>query len=104
MSEEPTERMPPPPTPLHATTKVPRVFGIWGTACYGVAAISSIITVLIMDFSRWVPPWWYITATSLYVFASAGIICFGRIQANRDAHGFIVLIRHRSEQNKRHLN
>lgn len=96
---------PTPATPVTTiTTRVPRVFSIWGTVCYGVAAAYSIISVLLMGIIRYTPPWYFIMASFLYVFISTGIICYGRIESNRDAKVFMHLIRKRSEENKRCLN
>ena len=89
------------PPHLHPTTRVPRVFSIWGTACYGIAAVASITTILVMDFTRWTPPWWFISAALLYTFISTGIIALGRIESNRDSKFFIQALRKRSEENKR---
>ena len=83
------------------TTKVPRVFSIWGTINYGVAAIASIAIVLCMGIFAWTPQWWAIMPAFLYVFISTGIICLGRIEANRDAKFFIHALRKRSEDNER---
>jgi hypothetical protein len=104
MSEEPTlpDHMPLPLTPV-PVTRIPRVFSIWGTLYYGVAAIASITVVLIMGFTRWMPPWYIISSAFLYVFISTGIICTGRIQANKDARFFIHALKKRSEDNQRKM-
>jgi hypothetical protein len=91
-------RMPEPPPPV--VTKVPRVFGPWGTISYGIAAVASIVTVLLNGFTGWTPPWYFTSAAFMYVFISAGIICMGRIQSNKDAKFFIHALRKRSEENK----
>lgn len=86
------------------TTKVPRVFGPWGTLCYGISAIASIAMVLLMGFTKWTPPWYFIMSAFLYVFISTGAICWGRIESNRDAEFFIRALRTRSDENKRHIS
>lgn len=98
------EQPPPARIPhLHPTTKVPRIFGIWGTACYGIAALYSITVVLGLPFG-WKPPWYAVSSAFLYVFVSAGIIFFGRIESNRDARFFMQALKKRSEENKRRMN
>ncbi len=99
MNDDLPTRMPEPPPPV--VTRVPRVFGPWGTLSYGIAAVASIITVLLMGFTRWIPPWYFIACAFMYVFISAGIICYGRIEANRDAKVFIHALKKKSEENKR---
>lgn len=100
MNDKPAEL----PPHLHPTTRVPRVFKVWGTICYGILAIASITTIMIMDFTRWTPPWWVITSALLYVFISAGIIALGRIESNHDSKFFIQALKERSEENKRRMN
>jgi hypothetical protein len=96
--------MPPRPTPIAIATKVPRVFSIWGTIIYGISAITSIATVLIVGIADWSPPWWLTEPAFLYCFISAGIITLGRIESNRDARVFTRLLRQKSEENKRRMN
>lgn len=108
MSEELPKRMPsrlevetPPHMHPHPTTKVPKVFSIWGTIYYGAIAIGSIVIVIIGGIANWTPPWLLIGAAFLYVFINAGIICLGRMEANRDAKFFMHALRKRSDENKR---
>jgi hypothetical protein len=102
MNDDLPTQMPdqPPPLPPPPTTKVPRVFSIWGTICYGIAAVYSCTTVMLIGIIRWMPPWYIVSSAFMYVFISAGIICFGRIEANRDARFFIQALRKRSDENK----
>lgn len=102
MNEDHTrpKQLPQPPP----TTRVPRVFGPWGTLCYGISAVASITTVLLMGFTRWTPPWYFLMPAFLYIFISAGIICLGRIESNQEAKFFIHALREQSEENKRRMN
>ena len=78
------------PPHLHQTTKVPRVFSIWGTILYGIAAIASITTILVMDFTRWTPTTVvHPAAFPIHVHRHLGIIALGRIECNRDMLFFI---------------
>jgi hypothetical protein len=99
MNEELPKQMPPRPPP--PTTRVPKVFGIWGTILYGIIAITSIAIVVIGGIANWTPPWFLIGTAFIYVFISAGLICMGRIEANKDARFFIRALRERSDDNKR---
>jgi hypothetical protein len=102
----PPIQLPPRPSPK-ATTKVPRVFGLFGTVCYGGAAVTAILVALSMAVFDWTPPWYMTASAFMYVFISSGIIFFGRTEANKDAKFFIHAIKERSEENKnktRHLN
>jgi hypothetical protein len=94
---------PTPPTPI-VVTRVPHVFTIWGTIIYGISAITSIATVLIVGITGWNPPWWLTEPAFLYCFISAGIITMGRIESNKDARVFARLLRQKSEENKRRMN
>jgi hypothetical protein len=96
--------MPPRPTPIAIATKVPRVFNIWGTIIYGISALTSLATVLIIGIADWKPPWWLAMPAFLYCFISSAIIALGRIEANRDARVFTALLRKKSEENKRRMN
>jgi hypothetical protein len=110
MSEEIPElpkRMPPPPhpklagprPPRPATTKIPRVFNIWGTIVYGGCAAFAMAFMIMMGFGI-IPPWYIILPCLLYVFVSSGNIAFGRIEANKDARFFTQALRKRGEENK----
>ncbi|HWI70134.1 MAG TPA: hypothetical protein VNS88_17510 [Nitrospiraceae bacterium] len=85
-------------------TRIPRLFGIWGTLGYGIAAATSITTVLVMGVFDWTPPWYLLMSAFLYVFISSGIIFLGRIEANKDAKEFIRTLRAKSKENKSYLN
>jgi membrane protein required for beta-lactamase induction len=98
MPPRPEPTLPPLPPP---TTKVPKVFSIWGTIYYGIIAIASIAIVFIGGIANWTPPWVLTGTAFLYVFVTAGLICMGRIEANRDAKFFIQALRKRSDENKR---
>jgi hypothetical protein len=100
MSEELPDRMPP-RLPLPPTTRVPRVFSTWGTVCYGISAITAITIVIAGGIFKWTPPWFLIASAFIYVFISSGLICLGRIDANKDARFFIKTLRQRSDENKR---
>ena len=93
-----------PPRPVAITTRVPHVFSIWGTIVYGISAITSLATVLIIGIAGWTPPWYLTMPAFLYCFISAGIITMGRIESNKDARVFAHLLRERSEENKRRMN
>jgi hypothetical protein len=80
------------------------VFNIWGTIVYGISALTSIATVLIIGIANWTPPWWLTEPAFLYCFISSAIITLGRIEANRDARVFSRLLRKRSDINKRGMN
>lgn len=114
MSDEIPElpnRMPPPPhaklagpRPLRPpTTRIPRVFNIWGTIAYGVASITAFASLIAAGFG-WHPPWFIIGVALFYVGVSAGIIAAGRIEANKDAKFFVQALRRQSEENKRRMN
>jgi hypothetical protein len=96
MSELPN-RMPPRPAP--PVTKVPKVFSIWGTMAYGISSITALAIITIRVFIDWTP-WYLITPAFLYVFISAGLICLGRIDTNKEAKVFIQALRERSAENK----
>ena len=76
------------------------MFNIWGTICYSVSAVSSLIAILLMGIFKWTPPWYFLLPAFLYVFISSGIIALGRIQANKDARFFIRMLKRRSDENK----
>jgi hypothetical protein len=99
------ERPPPPHVklagPRPPRTKVPRVFSIWGTICYGIAAVFCITAVLLMGFTKWIPPWYFISSAFLYCFISTGLITMGRIESNKDAKFFIRALRQKSAENQR---
>ena len=94
---------PPPKTAPRATTRVPRVFGIWGTIGYGISSIASITALLTMGFTGWTPPWWFLMPVLLYTFTSTGIICYGRIEANKDAKFYIETIKRQSAANEQRV-
>lgn len=96
------DKMPERPPP-HPTTKVPRVYGLFGTVCYGGSAIVSIISVLSMGVFNWTPPWYIIASALIYVFTSSSLIFFGRIESNKDARFFIQALRKLGEENKRSM-
>lgn len=80
------------------------MFGIWGTICYGISAIASIICLITMGFTGWVPPWYFLGPVFFYTFASTSIITYGRIQNNKDAKVYIRSLQRMSEENKRRMN
>jgi hypothetical protein len=86
--------------PTEPTMRAPRVFGIWGTLAYGIASMGSICTVLSIAIFNRLPPWWIISSAFMYVFISAGIIFFGRIEANREAKFFLQALKRQSEINE----
>jgi len=114
MSDEIPElpnRMPPPPhaklagpRPLRPpTTRVPRVFNIWGTLVYAGCSITAFASMIAYGFG-WRPPGLIILPALFYVGISASIIAAGRIEANKDAKVFVRALRRQSEENKRRMN
>lgn len=90
------------PIILKATTRIPRMFNAWGTLIYGVASLTAL--AFIISAPWWTPPWWALLPTYAYVFVSTGIICWGRIENNRDNRLFIEALKHQSEINKQRMN
>lgn len=93
-----------PPRLLPPTTRVPKVFSVWGTVCYGIAAVFSVTQVILIAVARLTPPWYVTSIAFLYVFTSTGLICTGRIESNRDARFFMRALKKRSDENKRRMN
>jgi len=109
MDDEPTlpTRMPPPPHtklagPRPATTRIPRVFNIWGTLVYAGCSAVAFLFMIAMGFDI-MPPWYVILPTFLYVFLSSGIIALDRIEANKNNKFFIDSIKRQSETIQKHV-
>jgi len=106
MSEDLPSQMPPRPPPhvklagpRPPTTRIPRVFNIWGTIVYGGCASVAMGFMIMMGFGI-MPPWYIILSCLLYVFLSSGIIALGRVEGNKDAQFFIQALKVRSEESK----
>ena len=70
-----------------------------------VFAACSFAAFAFMIALPWITPPWYVTlGVLMYVFLSSGLIALGRIEGNREARGFVGMIKAMSEQNKRSLN
>jgi hypothetical protein len=97
MSDELPTQMPPRPPP-HPVTRVPRVFNIWGTLVYAGCSFTAFASMIAYGFG-WNPPWPIMLSALFYVGVSAGIIAFGRMEANKDARFFVQALRKRSDEN-----
>lgn len=94
---------PPHVVPIAAVkTRIPRVFGIWGTIVYAIASITAFACMVALPW--WTPPWWIVLPTFAYVFVSAGIIAAGRRASNIEAREFMEMLKRKSEENKRRMN
>jgi hypothetical protein len=98
-----SEQLPPPPHPKLAgprppRTRIPRVFNIWGTIAYSACAAAAFFFMIALAFGIY-PPWYVMLPCLFYVFMSAGIIAFGRMESNKDARSFIQALR--SDENQR---
>ena len=96
MNELPS-KMPPP------TTRVPRMFNIWGTLVYAACSFTAFCFMVAFPFGVR-PPLYVVLPCLSYVFISSGIIALGRIENNRDAQFWIETARRVSELNKRKMN
>jgi hypothetical protein len=99
MSDDGLPRLPP-PLPPQPTTRIPRVFNIWGTLVYAGCSITAFVSMIAYGFG-WTPPWIIVLPTFIYVGTSSGIIAMGRIQSNKIASDTFVWLRQKSEENKR---
>jgi hypothetical protein len=106
MNDDLPSQMPPRPPPhpklagpMPPTTRVPRVFNIWGTIVFGGCSSFALAFMILIGFGI-VLPWYVVLPALLYVFVSAGFIALGRIEANKDARFFVQALRKRSEENK----
>jgi len=91
---------PTPPTRLHPTTRVPRVFSLPGTIVYAGCSLTALIFMIGTGFGLQTP-WFVILPCLLYVFISSGIIAYGRIESNRDSKVYLRSLQRVSEANKR---
>jgi hypothetical protein len=108
MNDDLPSKIPPPPHPKLAgprprrppTTRIPRVFNVWGTLAYGVFSITAFASMIAHGFG-WTLPWFIILPSLCYTGISAGIIATGRMQSNKDARFSIQALKRQSEENKR---